>query len=419
VTQSPDSSQSTLLQAATHGEEGALAPARYRPTKRGRRWTMAAAAGVLGLLSLAGVLPRVLHRADMAEEARSVAGEPASVSVVRVERSTEASNLSLPGSVEALQETSVYARANGYVRAWLVDIGAHVRKGQTLAELEVPDVDEELRQQQAAANQALQGVTQAKTQLELARTTNRRYGALGPTGVVSQQEVDQYQAAYDAQRANVAAAEAAHGSTLAGVRRLQDLKSFGVLVAPFDGVVTLRTAEVGQLVTSGTGMGQPLFKVAEVDTVRVFVNVPQLYASAIQPGMHATMTVSDLSSRVFDGTVARTSNELDVGTRTLRTEVDLPNPEGALIAGMYGRVSFHFPGPRAVLFVPATSVLIDARGTRVARVRAGVLSWVPVEIESDLGDKLAISAGLSEGDVAVLAPSDRLTEGMRVRARSN
>ncbi len=415
MTPSPDSSQPVLLEAGTHGEEGAFDPARFRPTKKGLAWALAATAGLLGLLSLAGVLPRVLHKAAIADEARAIAEEPASVAVVRVERSTEAPNLSLPGSVEALQETSVYARANGYVRAWLVDIGAHVRKGQTLAELEVPDVDEELRQQQAAANQALQGVAQAKTRLELARTTNTRYGALGPKGVVSQQEVDQYQAAYDAQRADVAAAEAAHGSTLAAVRRLQDLKSFGVLVAPFDGVVTLRTAEVGQLVTSGTGMGQPLFKIAEVDTVRVFVNVPQLYASAVRSGMRATMTISDPSGRVFEGTVARTSNELDVGTRTLRTEVDLPNPKGALIAGMYGRVSFHFPGPPPVLFVPATAVLIDAHGTRVARVRAGVLSWVPVEIDSDLGDKFAISEGLSEGDVVILAPSDRLGEGMRVR----
>jgi RND family efflux transporter MFP subunit len=217
----------------------------------------------------------------MAAEAHALEQEPARVPVVRAERSGRGLGLVLPGSVLPLQETSVYARANGYVRRWLVDIGDHVKKGQVLALLDVPDIDEELRQAQAVANQARAGIAQAKTQLELARTTNARYGALGPSGVVTQQEVDQYQAGYDAQQSNVVAAEAAHGSALANVQRLRDLKDFGVIVAPFDGVVTQRTAEIGQLVTAGTSMGQPLFKVAEVDTVRVFVNVPQLYAADI------------------------------------------------------------------------------------------------------------------------------------------
>jgi RND family efflux transporter MFP subunit len=352
----------------------------------------------------------------MAAETRALEEAPARVAVVRVERSVEASALALPGSVLPLQETSVYARANGYVRRWSVDIGAHVKQGQVLALLDVPDIDEELRQAQAMANQARAGIAQAKTQRELARTTNARYGALGPSGVVTQQEVDQYQAGYDAQQSNVVAAEAAHGSALANVQRLRDLKDFGILVAPFDGVVTQRTAENGQLVTAGTSMGQPLFKVAEVDTVRVFVNVPQLYAADIHVGMDAPTTVRERPGRTFDGKVARTANELDVGSRTLLTEVDIPNPDGALIAGMYGRIAFLLTGHDRLLVVPATAVLIDAQGTRAALVRGGTISWRKVEIETDLGEKVAISTGLAEGDVLVLAPSDRLVEGMRVRA---
>jgi RND family efflux transporter MFP subunit len=345
--------------------------------------------------------------------------EPARVSVVRAEWSVEASALVLPGSVLPLQETSVYARANGYVRRWLVDIGDHVKKGQVLVLLDVPDIDEELRQAQAVANQARAGIAQARTQLELARTTNARYGALGPSGVVTQQEVDQYQAGYDAQQSSVVAAEAGHGSALANVQRLRDLKDFGVIVAPFDGVVTQRTAEIGQLVTAGTSMGQPLFKVAEVDTVRVFVNVPQLYAADIHVGMDAPATVRERPGRTFEGKVARTADELDVGTRTLLTEVDIPNPDGALIAGMYGQITFHIKGRGQLVLVPATAVLIDAQGTRAALVRGGSISWRKVEIEKDLGDKVAIATGLADGDVLVAGPSGRLVEGMRVRAEDS
>ena len=404
-------------QVEEHAVEGAeFDPAPFRPTRRGLSGSVVAAAGLAAVLLSLGVVPRVLHGSAMAAETRSLEEAPVRISVVRAERSVEATALVLPGSVLPLQETNMYARANGYVRRWLVDIGDHVKKGQVLVELDVPDIDEELRQAQAVANQTRAGIAQSKTQLELARTTNARYGALGPSGVVTQQEVDQYQAGYDAQQSNVVAAEATHGSALANVQRLRDLKDFGVIVAPFDGVVTQRTAEVGQLVTAGTGMGQPLFKVAEVDTVRVFVNVPQLYAADVHAGVDAPTTVRERHGRTFAGKVARTANELDTGTRTLLTEVDIPNPDGALIAGMYGQITFHMTGHLQLLVVPATAVLIDAQGTRVALVREGAISWRKVEIEKDLGDKVAILTGLADGDVLAAAPSDRLVEGMRVRA---
>jgi len=400
----------------THGEGEVFDPARFRPRRRGLAWSAGVVAVFFGCLVTTGLVPRIAHRSAMAAEARATEESSASVTVVRAERSAAVSSVVLPGSVEPLQETAVYARANGYVRKWFFDIGAHVKRGQVLAELEVPDIDKELRQAQATARQTHAQIRQAETQLELAKITNQRYSALGPSGVVTQQEVDQYRAGYYAQQANVAAAEAAHGSALANVERLQDLKSFGVIVAPFDGVVTARTAEVGQLVMAGTGSGKPLFKVAEVDTVRVFVNVPQLDAAGITVGMDAPTTVREMPGRTFEGKVARTAHELDVGTRTLLTEVDIPNPDDSLLAGMYGQVSFHITGQGDALLVPATAVLIDARGTRVAVVHDGALSWRRVAIEGDLGDRLAISTGLAEGDVVVAAPSDRLLEGMRIRA---
>jgi membrane fusion protein (multidrug efflux system) len=400
----------------THGEGEVFDPAPFRPKRRGLTWSAGVVAVFFGCLVTTGLVPRIVHRSAMAAEARATEERSASVTVTRAARSAADSSVVLPGSVEPLQETAVYARANGYVRQWFFDIGAHVKRGQVMAKLEVPDIDKELRQAQATARQARAQIRQAETQLELAKITNQRYAALGPSGVVTQQEVDQYRAGYDAQQANVAAAQAAHGSALANVERLQDLTSFGVIVAPFDGVVTARTAEVGQLVMAGTGTGKPLFKVAEVDTVRVFVNVPQLYAGGVVVGMDAPATVREMPGRAFVGKVARTAHELDVGTRTLLTEVDIPNPDDSLLAGMYGQVSFHMRGAGDALLVPATAVLIDARGTRVAVVHDGALSWRRVEIEGDLGDRLAISTGLVEGDVVVAAPSDRMLEGMRVRA---
>jgi membrane fusion protein, multidrug efflux system len=402
------------VEADAYREGEAFEPAPFRPTRRRLAWSAVAATALFACLVTVGVVPRVLHRSAMAAEEQAQEQTPARVTVVRAQRSAEASSVVLPGSVEPLQETDVYARANGYVREWFFDIGAHVKKGQVMADLEVPDIDKELKQGEATANQARAQIRQAETQQELARINNQRYAALGPSGVVTQQEVDQYRAGYDAQQANVAAAEAAHGSAVANVQRLRDLKSFGVIVAPFDGVVTARTAEVGQLVTAGTTTGKPLFRVAEVDTVRVFVNVPQFYAGGIEVGMNAPTTVREIPGRAFAGRVARTAHELDVGTRTLLTEVDIPNPDDSLLAGMYGQVSFHVTGQTALLLVPATAVLIDARGTRVAVVHDGVLSWRKVDIDGDLGDRIAVSTGLAEGDEVVAAPSDRLAEGMRV-----
>jgi membrane fusion protein, multidrug efflux system len=390
-------------------------PAGHRPTGRALRRTAVAALAVLGALVVAGVVPRVRHGVAMAEEARVAAAQVPAVRVARAERVTGGSSLVLPGSVQPLQETTLYARANGYVRRWRVDIGAHVKKGDVMAELDLPDIDHELLQAVAAAAQAKAGIAQAETQLELARTTSRRYSVLGKSGVTSQQEVDQYNASFDVQQANVNAMRAAYDSAMANVHRLEDLKSFGTITAPFDGVVTMRTAEVGQLVVSGAGMGQALFKVAEVDVVRVFVNVPQLYAGGVAPGMDAPTSVREIPSRVFAGKVARTSNELDVNSRTLLAEVDIPNPDGTLIAGMYAQVSFDVKRQDRLLYVPATAVLFDAHGTRAAVLQGGVVHWRDVDVAADLGDKLAIARGLEEGETVVLTPSDRLTDGMPLR----
>jgi RND family efflux transporter MFP subunit len=398
-----------------HAEGEVFDPKPHHPTRRALSVSLAVGGLALASLLAAGILPRVAQRRAMVEAERAAAADAPNVKVSRAARGPASTALELPGSMQPLEETTIYARANGYVRSWRVDIGAHVKRGDVLAVLEVPDIDEELGQARAAAAQSSAGIDQAKTQLALANTTNHRYAALGQTGVVSQQDVDQVQATFDVQGANVTASQAAYNSAQANVRRLEDLKSFGTLVAPFDGVVTMRSAQVGQLVVAGAA-GQPLFKIAQVDTLRVFVNVPQLHASAVRVGMHAPIRVRELRDRVFDGVVARTSNEIDGPSRSLLTEVDIPNPDGTLLAGMYARVRLDVEDADRPLLVPATAVLFDAQGTRVAVVQDGVVHWKSVEIEGDLGDRLAIARGLVEQDAVAAMASEQLVEGMRVRA---
>jgi membrane fusion protein, multidrug efflux system len=397
-----------------HGEGEIFDAAPHRPTKRALTVSLAVGGVVFASLLAVGIVPRVFHRAEMLDAERAAAAQTPSVRIARAQRSTSTVGLELPGSMQPLQETTVYARANGYVRSWRVDIGAHVKKGDVLAVLEIPDIDEELRQARAAAAQARAGIDQATTQLALANTTTHRYSTLGQSGVVSQQEVDQYQATFDVQKTNVTASQAAYNSAQANVHRLEDLKSFGTLTSPFDGVVTMRTAEVGQLVVSGAG-GQPLYKVAEVDTLRVFINVPQLHAAGIHAGMHAPIRVRELRNRVFDGVVARTSNEIDATNRSLLTEVDIPNPDGVLLAGMYARVKLDVEDSDRPLLVPATAVLFNAQGTRAIVIHDGVVHWKTVEIDGDLGDRLAIARGLAENDAVALMPTEQLVEGMQVR----
>jgi RND family efflux transporter MFP subunit len=316
--------------------------------------------------------------------------------------------------MQALQETTIYARANGFIRSWRVDIGARVKKGEVLAVLDMPDVDQELQQARATAAQSKANIDQAAAQLAIANVNTRRYTILRPSGVVSQQDADQYKATFDVQRANVNASQAALDSEQANVQRLEYLMSFGTLTAPFDGVITMRTAEVGQLIVAGAA-GPPLFKVAEVDILRVFINVPQLHAKAVRVGMRASIRVREIRDRVFAGAVARTSNEIDDATRSLLTEVDIPNPDGTLLAGMYARVHLDVEETDQPVLVPATAVLFNARGTRAAVIREGVVHWKSVDIEGDLGDRLAIARGLADQDVVAVMATEQLVEGMRVR----
>jgi len=387
---------------------------RTRKAPPGWKGALGVGATVVALLVCAGIVPRVHAKTALAEEAKTTASLVPKVEVSLAARDDKRAPVVLAGTVQPLRETSMYARANGYVRKWYVDIGAEVKKGDRLVDLEIPDLDEELGQARASYRQSTASVSQAKSRADFARATDKRYAALVPSGVVSQQQTEQFASNVEVESANMEAAVAARGNAEANVRRIVDLRAYGTIAAPFDGVVTMRAAEVGQLVVSGTGQGQALFKVAEDDVVRVFINVPQLYAGAVVKGLDAPVTVRETPGRVFHGKVERTSRELDVATRSLLVEVDIPNDDRALVSGMYAKVSFDITRQDAPLFIPATAAIVDAAGVRVAVVRDAAIRWQNVEVAGDQGDRLAIAKGLSAGDAVVQNPSDRLTEGLHV-----
>lgn len=299
-------------------------------------------------------------RTTAREDHARLAAIEARVVVARPVRAPAGSGgVTLPGSVQAVQEAQIYPRTSGYLRSLAVDLGDVVTARQALAAINNPEVDQELRQVQAAVGQARAAVQQARTQLTLARAAAARYGALVTRGYASEQETT-------GRRAQAEVAEA-------NARRLQELKGYATLRAPFDGVITARSVEVGQRVTAGSASGQALLRVSKTDVVRVMVNVPQMYAP-------------------------------------------VPNADRALLAGMYAQLTLALEPAAPPLYVPATAMVASAEGTRMAVVEGGVIRWRAVQIDGDLGDRVAVATGLGEGDRVVVTPSDRLVEGMRVRA---
>ncbi len=252
------------------------------------------------------------------------------VHVIHAARGKSSSDLTLPGMIQAFSQSPVYARVDGYVRTWYVDIGAHVTKGQLLAEIDAPEVDQQLNQARAMLNQA-------QTSLALAKVTAPRYQELIKTNSVSQQEVDQNNQNLAAQEANVQAATAAVG-------RLEQMQSYEKIVAPFDGVITERKTDFGDLVNAGNaGVGRELFRISQNNVVRVFVTVPEEFSTQVKPGTRASMDVISLPNRHFAASVTRTADSIDITSRTLTVELDVPNPSGELLPGAYANVHFQLP----------------------------------------------------------------------------
>ena len=360
-------------------------------------------------LIIAGVVPRLRDAHELDAEAAAVHSTPA-VIVVTAKRSGPTSALVLPGSIEALHVSPIYARTNGYVTKWTHDIGAHVTSGELLALIESPEIDQQVVQ--ASAN-----LGQLRANLNLSKQTLDRWLTLVKDSAVTQQEVDVNQAAYDAAVANLKAGEANY-------QHLIELQRFERVVAPFSGVVTSRSVDVGNLVTAGATLGstgstasaRPLFTVSGTDTVRIYVDVPQSAMSLVQPGAHVDVLVRELPNRVFRGTVARNARALDAASRTLLTEIQIPNQSGVLVPGMYVEVKFEITSATPPILVPANTLIVGSDGAQVAVVGPDkTVHYHKLELGRDFGDKVEVVAGLDDGAQLIVNPSDEIRDGVSVR----
>ncbi len=357
------------------------------------------------------------HDQELAADAQQAADQPPVVDVARPKPTGAVEELVLPGNVSPMQETALYARVNGYLKRWLVDIGAHVEAGQLLAEIDAPDVDAQLNEARAAVDQAKANAVSAQTNDQLAHATYVRYKGLLPTGSVTQEDLDTRQTAAAQATAAKDAANAAVKSAQATVQRLQAEQGFEKIVAPFAGTITARNYDVGALMSpSDTAPGHEIFRIAETDRLRIWVYVPQSYVTLIrleQPV--AFQAPSNYPGRKFMGIVARTAGALDPATRTLQTELDFNNADGRLWAGMYGQVIFNVHREKPVLTIPTSALVFNAQGTQVAIVDQGVIRFRKITVGRDLGTEIEVATGLSGDEQVVSNPGERLAEGSQVQ----
>jgi RND family efflux transporter MFP subunit len=324
------------------------------------------------------------------------------VNVSRPAPGAPTSQFMLPATVQPYMGSTIYARTNGYLQRWYADLGTHVRKGELLATIASPEVDSQLQAAQAS-------LRQVQATLRLAQLTAGRYGNLSRTDAVAQQDVDQATQNLHSQQATLQAAQAE-------VRRLKDLQGFERIYAPFDGVVTARKVDVGNLVNAGgSAQGVELFQLAQVQTLRVFVSVPESYATAVQGEKTAQVQLAQFPGRFFAGTVVRNSQAIDPATRTLLVEVDVPNPDGRLLPGSYANVRFDLHQNQPSFVLPSNTLLFRSEGQQVAVVHKDRIELRKVTVGMDLGSTVQIVAGLNGSEQVVLNPPDSLLQGERVQ----
>jgi len=383
--------------------------------------------GVFLILFAVGLVPRLRNSRELAMAAEQLRTTPPNVYVVRPEPASVA-DLTLAPTTQAIQDSIIYARTSGYLSRRHVDIGDRVKAGQLLAEVASPEVEQQLSQARADLQQSEKSLDLQRANLDLARATMARYEAADAEGAVAKQAVDQSVATFRTAQAAVAAAEANVQSYTANVQRLLELTSWQRVVAPFSGTVIQRNVDVGALITAGspvnntavapttvTGAANGLFEVAQIDTLRVFVNVPQAYAPNVKVGLPVRVTVRGQLMQPVKATVTRTASALDPGSRTLLTQVDIPNPSHRMLPGMFVYVDFEI-GPSGTRWrIPSTALVFNAQGTRVVLVGAGnKLHFQQVVLGRDLGTTIDVQSGLEGNETIVKQPTVSLQEGQTV-----
>ncbi|MES2524264.1 MAG: efflux RND transporter periplasmic adaptor subunit [Gemmatimonadota bacterium] len=372
-----------------------------RAGARGVRLLVIGLVVVAGALLVTGVLPR-LAKKRLLQAAASAGAAPPQVTVAQPKLGDESNALVLPGTLYGLHETGLYARANGYVKRVRVDMGSRVRAGDTLAVVETPEIDQELRQARAT-------LAQVEASGQLARLTLARWRSLVEQKVATQQELDEKQAAFNVSEASADAARA-------NVERLTTLTRFGSIIAPFSGVVTARNVDMGALVAPGVGTNtRPLFSLAQMDRMRVVTSVPQSIAASVREGQEAEILVQELGNAAFKGRVTRTSRSLDLTTRTLLTEIQLDNANGRLMPGMFAQVRLTLPRVSRTLLIPSNTLMTRAEGPQVAVVRDGRVRILPVTLGRDYGAQIEVLTGVTPDDRLVVNPGDDMVEGVAVR----
>ncbi|GAC1374468.1 MAG: efflux RND transporter periplasmic adaptor subunit [Hymenobacter sp.] len=357
----------------------------------GRFWLLIISVlAAFGGLFFLGYMPR--HRQEKARdaEAHQLADAAPTVTVVTAQAAPDTTTLTLPADTKSNRETFVFARANGFVKSWSADIGQKVHAGQVLAEVTTPELDQQ--------------IAEARANLGLARSSYNRLAGVALPGAISRQELDAAQAQYAAQRA--------------GVKQLQAQQGFRQVTAPFSGTVTQRNVEVGSLVSSSNAPGSQLFKLEQTDKLRAFVQVPQNFAPAIRSGLTADFLVPEFPGRRFAGRVVRNAGALDASTRTLLTEVQVPNGRGELRPGSYAQVRFHLPRTAPSVIIPANALVPGGTDARVATVQAGKIHYQPIVTSRDFGAQLEVAQGLKGGELLVLNPAETLDEGEAVQTKA-
>ncbi|MFT4030989.1 MAG: efflux RND transporter periplasmic adaptor subunit [Siphonobacter sp.] len=354
---------------------------------KGKIWLWLIPIGLLAVFFFAGILPRIRNQQELKAEAGVTASAVPLVNVIQAQRLADTSGLVLPGQIMPYRETQIYARTQGFIRQRFVDIGSHVRRGSLLATVEAPELD--------------QDILKARADLKLAQVNLDRVKSVTLPGAVSQQDVDNRQAGYEVGQASL--------------KRLEALKALQEVRAPFNGIVSARNVEIGALINS---TNLPLFTISQLDTLRVYIDVPQTYFQLIRIGMPAKVKIPELGNKVFTGKVVRTSGTLRASSRTLLTEVAIPNRSNELLSGLYGQVTLDVRAQHPPVRIPANTLLITPEGPRVAIVSASSqIHFQPITIGRDFGSSLEILDGLEGDERLVMNPSDGLQDGSTVRVK--